>query len=376
MSEQLNIAIAGAGPGGLTLARILHNHGIAAAIFEREGYPAVRPQGGSLDMHVETGQYAIKRAGLNSAFQKIARYEDQEFRVYDKSGALRFLDESNEGDRPEVDRGHLRQMLLDSLPPQVIRWGHELKEVEAQADGRFTLLFKDGTRAEGFDLVVGADGAWSRVRPLVSDVRPVYSGVSFVELSIPDADTRYPQIARLVGHGLMFALGDSKAIIGHRDADAHVGVYAGFRVPETAVHRTRANLEVEFAGWADELRQVIRCCDEGTAVRPIYALPIGHRWENRCGVTLLGDAAHLMSPFSGEGANLAMRDGADLAFALIEGGSDWTGAVKAFEEKMFARAEVAAVGAREGLEDTFSENGLAHLLKHVRGIENRSAMGS
>ena len=364
MAAQPRIGIVGAGPGGLTLARILHIHGIRASIFEREPHSAARSQGGSLDMHVESGQHAIECAGLTTEFKRIARYEDQEFRVYDQQGNLQFIDESNDGNRPEVDRGHLRQMLLDSLPDGMIRWGHELSSVNTHEDGTSELLFKNGV-SETFDLVVGADGAWSRIRPLLSDAKPVYSGVMFAELGIPAADVKHPELARLVGHGMMFALGDSKAIIGHRDANAHIGIYAGLRTSEDWHAIDVAEIAAEFSGWSDHLLQLIHASSERIAPRPIYALPVGHRWENRAGVTLLGDAAHLMSPFSGEGANLAMLDGAELALGLVAE-QDWREAVRQYEVKMLARAEQAAAGAWDAVNDVFSADGLAHLLQQVK----------
>jgi 2-polyprenyl-6-methoxyphenol hydroxylase-like FAD-dependent oxidoreductase len=129
------VAIVGAGPGGLTLTRILHLHGIQATVFEREAFSSVRPQGGSLDMHANSGQYAIGHAELSPEFKRIARYEDQEARVYDKHGKLLFLDDDvSAKDRPEVDRGHLRQMLLDSLPSGSIRWDHELTVATLRTD--------------------------------------------------------------------------------------------------------------------------------------------------------------------------------------------------------------------------------------------------
>jgi 2-polyprenyl-6-methoxyphenol hydroxylase-like FAD-dependent oxidoreductase len=374
----LRIAIVGAGPGGLTLARILYLHGIHAAVFEREAFSSVRPQGGSLDMHADSGQFAIQCAGLSNEFKRIARYEDQESRIYDQYGKLLFADADVAGkDRPEVDRGQLRQMLLDSLPPGVVRWDHELTAASQHGDGTFELEFRNGW-SERFDLVVGADGAWSRIRPLLSDAQPIYSGVMFVTLGIDDVDLRHPELARMVGRGMMFALGDSKALIGHRDANAHIGVYAGMRVPEDWVvtsgldwsssEAVRTSLAAEFRDWSEDLRQLIYKSDgrgERVAPRPIHALPVGHHWAPRPGVTLLGDAAHLMSPFGGDGANLAMQDAADLGLALVAQ-EDWRLAVQSTEMAIFARAEEAAAGARDAIDEVFSAEGLTHILRVMK----------
>jgi len=366
-----HVAIVGAGPGGLTLARVLYLHGVNATVFEREEFSSARPQGGSLDMHAESGQFAIRCAGLSAEFKRIARYEDQEARLYDKHGKLLLVEEDvTAKDRPEVDRGQLRQMLLDSLPDGVIRWDHQLSTVKPQDDGTFELVFGDGA-SESFDLVVGADGAWSRVRSLVSAARPIYSGVAFVELGIEDADARYPELARLVGRGLMFALGDSKAIAGHRDSNAHVTIYASLRAPEdwidnggldmSSIDATRTSLASHFGDWSSDLVQLIQCGDRMTP-RAIHVLPVGHSWEHRRGVTLLGDAAHLMSPFGGDGANLAMQDAADLGLALV-GEGDWNAAVRGYEVAMRARAEKSATVANGAIDQVFSEDGVAHMLE-------------
>jgi 2-polyprenyl-6-methoxyphenol hydroxylase-like FAD-dependent oxidoreductase len=376
-----SVAIVGAGPGGLTLARILHLHGLLGTVFEREEFSAVRPQGGSLDMHAESGQYAIERAGLAAEFQRIARYEDQEGRIYNKHGELLLIDDDVSGkNRPEVDRGQLRKMLLDSLPADLIRWNHELSSILPQDDGRYELVFRNGT-SERFDLVIGADGAWSRVRPLVSQARPIYSGVTFVELGIDDADARHPELARLVGRGLTFFVGESKALIGHRNANAHLGIYAALRAPEdwiegggldtASTDTMKASLAAHFDGWSQNLLDLIYCSGDMVSARKIHALPVGHRWAHRPGVTLLGDAAHLMSPFGGDGANLAMQDAAELALALTRE-NEWKVAVRDYEVTMFARAEYSAAGAWEVIDQVFSEDGLVHILQAMEGHRRQS----
>jgi len=334
-------------------------------------------------MHAESGQYAIECAGLTAEFQRIARYEDQEGRVYDKHGKLLLIDDDVTGqNRPEVDRGQLRQMLLDSLPADVFRWDHELSSIQQQPqdNGRYQLVFRNGA-SEKFDLVVGADGAWSRVRPLVSEAQPIYSGVAFVELGIDDADARHPELARLVGRGLTFFVGESKALIGHRDSNAHLGVYATLRAPEDWIEKggldisspdaMRTSLAAHFDGWSERLLELIYRSGDRITPRAIHALPVGHRWEHRPGVTLLGDAAHLMSPFGGDGANLAMQDAADLALALA-GAEDWRAAVPRYEDAMFARAEPSAVTARDAIDQVISEDGLSHILQAMQEHRGQS----
>jgi 2-polyprenyl-6-methoxyphenol hydroxylase-like FAD-dependent oxidoreductase len=251
-------------------------------------------------------------------------------------------------------------MLLASLPSQMIRWGQRVQSIEQLGDGACQVITNQGSFGP-FDLVVGADGAWSRVRPLVSKERPIYSGVTFVELSHDDVDTRHPELAALVGRGKMFALGDGKGIISQRNSGAHFRTYLAFREPEGWAEKTidfsdatraRADLEKQFQGFAPGLLDIIRRAGDHIVPRGIYALPVGHRWAHRPGVTLLGDAAHVMSPFSGEGVNIAMLDAAELAGKLATRGLE--NGIPEYEEAMFERAALAAAGAARGIEVAIS----------------------
>ena len=380
MHTNPRIAIVGAGPGGLTLARILHLSGIHATVFEREEGPLARPQGGTLDLHEDSGLLAVQRAGLDSEFQRIARYDDQGSRLLDKTGRVLFEEpDASAGNRPEVDRTALRDMLLASLPAGCVQWGRALSDMRLQEGGRWNLSFTGGSEAGPFDLVVGADGAWSRVRPLLSPYKPQYSGLTFIEFGIDDVDRSHPAIAQLVGRGKLDVQGDGKAIIVQRNGNAHIRGYAIFRVPaDWAAKRfdfsspaaVRSALLAEFAGYADAVTDLFRVSNDQFVPRLIHALPVGHCWAPRRGLTLLGDAAHVMSPFGGEGVNAAMRDAAELA-ALLAGQEDWAAAVATYEMEMFERVIEAAEGSAEAAAVQMSHIGealaLAHLQEHRAG---------
>ncbi|MGW4037741.1 FAD-dependent oxidoreductase [Streptomyces sp. NPDC004778] len=357
------IAIIGAGPGGLTCARILQRHGIAVTVHDHEAGPKARNQGGSLDLHEDNGQIALREAGLLDDFLRLSRPEGQEMRQMDPTGKILFHHVPAKGERfkPEIDRGDLRDLLLNSLEPGTIRWGHTLTAIEGPDAGPRQLRFDDGSTAEA-DLVIGADGAWSTVRTAVSTARPEYTGISFLEAWFHDVENQHPAIAALVGQGGTAAADGDRGLFAQRNSGDHIRVYIIQRLPRTwirdAGHTTqdtdaiRELLLKEFRDWSPALRRLLTDNDGLYVDRPINALPVPHTWAHNPTVTLLGDAAHLMPPL-GVGVNLAMLDASELALAVVQHDTI-ADAIRAYEQTMLPRSNQWQKTLDHGAEELIS----------------------
>jgi 2-polyprenyl-6-methoxyphenol hydroxylase-like FAD-dependent oxidoreductase len=367
----MTIAIVGAGLGGLALARVLHVQGIDAVVYEREPARGARGQGGMLDIH--SGQRALREAGLLDQFFAIARGEGQDMRLLEPDGTL-LLQEDTPDDaslaRPEVDRADLRALLLDSLPGDVVRWGHAFASA---GDG--LVHFADGGSAP-YDLLVGADGAQSRVRALLTDARPEHLGQNVVEIGIPDIDRTHPDLAAMVGRGNYWVLGDGKSLSAQRNGDGRVRIglsfyhtgedwFATSGIPFDDPAAARARLIELLAGWDPRFTALIAACDDVVVPRSLATLPIGLTWPSKPDVTLIGDAAHLMPPV-GEGANMALLDGALLGLALAAHPDDFAAAVKEYESEMFERTGAAARMSAKMQELLMSPDAAQRLLAFFR----------
>lgn len=196
--------------------------------------------------------------------------------------------------RPEVDRVLLRAMLLDSLAECSMRWGMKLLKVDPRPNDTYDLHFSEGHIETGFDIVVGADGAWSKVRPLVTDAKPFYSGISGLDVKLSDANTRNPDLGKRTGGGMCLTLGPNKGILAQRNGDGAVRVYAFMRASESwdkdsgidfSNMETAKNEVVEryFGDWDQGAKDMVLRSDPDSLVRHMYMLPIGLKWPTRAG---------------------------------------------------------------------------------------------
>ena len=278
----------------------------------------------------------------------------------------------------QIGRPVLKHMLLDSLQQDTVKWDHHLTAIQPLSSGGHMLKFKNG-RSMAADIVIGADGGRSKVREVLTTAKPSYQGVASIETYIADVDRSHPEAAKTVGRGSLLAFADNKGFIAQRQGDGAIRVYVAFRVKEDGfadlgiafdnAADTRTALLDNFNGWAAEITNLLHACDNTFRIWRCYSLPVGLSWQSQEALTLLGDAAHLSSPFGGNGANLALQDAAELALAIVNN-SQAGAAIAAYEASMRVRAEHAAQESADGLKMFLSPDGsrqFAHFLQQAMG---------
>ena len=348
------IAIVGGGPGGLTLARLLQMNGADVKVYERDAHKDARAKGATLDLHEESGLLALKEAGLMSSFLANYRPGADKMRITDKTANIVYDDHTNgfaDRSRPEIDRGPLQNILLESLLPGTIVWDSQFLNMTAHGDG-WQLDFKNGTTVTA-DIVIAADGANSRIRPYITPIKPFYAGVTAVEGEIRDSATNSPRIHELLKGGKIFAFGDSKTIIVSSKGDGSLVFYPGFKTTDSWAHESGIDFtskgqliawfKKEFAGWDEIWLELFKNASSAFIPRTLYCMPLDQTWEAMPNLTMLGDAAHLMPPYAGEGVNMAMLDALELSQCLLSDEFKETrSAIAAFEAQMRARASQTA----------------------------------
>jgi 2-polyprenyl-6-methoxyphenol hydroxylase-like FAD-dependent oxidoreductase len=390
--QNKKIAIVGGGPGGLTLARLLQLHGATVQVYERDASRYERVQGGTLDLHQESGLAALRQAGLLDAFRAAYRPGADAMRVTDQHATIRHDDHAQPQTatfadahfRPEIDRGPLRDLLLDSLQPGTVVWDQQFATMQP-AGPAWEITFRNGTTATA-DIVIGADGANSKIRPFLTPIQPFYSGIMVVEGAVADAAQHAPGVSQLLQGGKLFALGNEKTLIVSAKGDGSLNFYVGFKAPETwprdsgldfqNAAQLQAWFRQEFAGWASLWEELFAAEPAACVPRPQYCMPLTQTWLAQPNITLLGDAAHLMPPFAGEGVNMAMLDALELSNCLTSAQfSSLQAAIAHYEQHMRQRASAVAQDTLEQTAALHGPDGLAHLVGLFSGGRVVNSLG-
>jgi 2-polyprenyl-6-methoxyphenol hydroxylase-like FAD-dependent oxidoreductase len=369
------VAIVGAGPGGALLARLLQMRGFDVKVLERDKSATARPQGGSLDLRPDSGQRAIDSAGLSAVFAQSSREEAKAFRMMDSQGKELpgMGEETHENAGPEIDRGKLRQLLLDSLDEGTVAWDHEVLDVREHSDDRWILDIA-GRPSVVADFVVGADGIGSKVREQLTMVQPRYTGITMISATMRKEVWRGSSIDQTLGEGSVMFAGGNKTIFVQRCANDLILLYyslavsAGWPKSESFDLNDKAavldKVKLDYADWSSDLIAMLTDVDGKFHVWPNSFMPPDYRWTTQPGITMLGDASHAMPPYTGKGVNLALLDALELAEGLAtEAAVELTTVIEEFEERMQERTkrEIGAcleIGRQAyGIEMDFSEKG-------------------
>ncbi|MFD1817479.1 2-polyprenyl-6-methoxyphenol hydroxylase [Pseudarcicella hirudinis] len=371
------IAIIGGGPGGLTLARLLQMNGLDVKVYERDTDKDARAKGATLDLHEESGLLALREAGLMDEFKANYRPGADKLRIIDKQANIVWDDSANreeESSRPEIDRGPLQKILLDSLQTGTVVWDSHFTSLSQQGD-QWKIVFKNGHSVIA-DVVIAADGANSKIRPYITPVKAFYSGITIVEGAVHHSETASPNIHKLLNGGKIFAMGDEKSLIISSKGDGSLVFYTGCKKDElwsrecgidfSDKAQVIAWFKEEYPGWDNVWLELFENAETQFVPRPQYCMPFDQNWETIPNLTMLGDAAHLMPPYAGEGVNMAMLDALELSKQLCNPNfPDIRSAISAYEKQMLKRASEVAAITMESTASLHSENAILFLMEVI-----------
>lgn len=384
--DNKQVAIIGGGPAGLTLARLLQLKGVQVTVYERDADQSVRQQGATLDLHYESGLKALREGGLIEEFKQHYRPGADRITITDNQAVVRYAqpdealiqDVNSEAARPEIDRGPLRDLLIASLEENTIEWNAKFTTLNQDGNG-WQVGFDNGTTAYA-DLVVAADGVNSKLRQYITDIGPIYSGITVVEGNIYKAAVNAPYLWELTKGGKVIAMWQGKAIYLSAKGDGSLNFYTATREAENWAKTSGIDFtnreEVftwfkgRFSDWSRAWHELFQSSDSYYVARPQYYYPTDQSWPAQSNLTMLGDAAHVMPPFAGEGVNQAMQDALELHEALCqESFSTTQQAIASFEQNMCYRAARVTQETLANTEAMHSETNLQFILSFFEGVQ-------
>ena len=350
--QNKKVAIIGAGPVGLTMTSLLQQKGIDVTAYERDADPQARIWGGTLDLHKGSGQEAMKKAGLLKTYYDLALPMGINF-ANEKGTILstRNSTPENQFDNPEINRNALRKMLFDSLKNDTVVWDSKIIDIEEQ-NGRWILDFENKHSAAA-DVVIIANGGMSKARKFVSDSEVEETGTFIIQGDIYQPEVNCPDFFYLCNSNRLMTAHQGNLLVANpfnNGALSYGIIFEKLKEWNNAKRLDFQNTEniIEFllgrfSNWSEEFKQLIRSTTFFVGL-PIRKFPLDKPWKtNRpLPITLIGDAAHLMPPFAGQGVNIGLMDTLVLSDNLTSGEfENIQSAIDDYEQKMFVYATKA-----------------------------------
>ena len=288
--ENKKVAIIGGGPGGLTLARLLQLQNVSVKVYERDLNKNARVQGSPLDLHDRSGLAAMHKANLFTEFKNNFLPGADKMIITNENATVFFSDHETKSDenfdsqyfRPEIDRGTLRKILLESLQPRTVVWDSHFMAMQKQEEG-WQLQFKNGQSVYA-DIVIAADGANSKIRPYVTDIKPYYSGITMLEGNVHNPEKTTPQVSKLLNGGKIMAFGNAKNLLMGTKGKGGIGFYASFKTDENwsasneldymDTTQLLAWFKTAYPEWSNIWYELFENAELPFVPRPIYCMPL------------------------------------------------------------------------------------------------------